>query len=139
MPQDQIFSDYDRFAWFYNRYWGDEFSRPALSIFNILLFPHLPPGCRVLDLCCGTGQIAAGLVARGYRVTGLDGSEAMLKFARENAPEGEFIRSDARSFALPKIFHGVISAFDSLNHLMKSEELIAVFRNVHEVLVDDGI
>jgi SAM-dependent methyltransferase len=134
-----IYSEYDRFAWFYNKYWGEEYSRPALAIFNVLLFPHLPAGCRVLDLCCGTGQIAKGLVERGYRVTGLDGSEAMLKFARENAPDAEFVHADARSFKLPHRFQAVISAFDSLNHVMELEELKLVFRNVNAALDDDGI
>jgi SAM-dependent methyltransferase len=139
MIAQQIFSDYDRFAWFYNKYWGEEFSRPALAIFNFLLFPHLPPGCRILDLCCGTGQIAAGLSGRGFQVTGVDGSEAMLKFARENAPDAEFIHADARFFDLPKSYQGVISAFDSLNHLMDKEDLVAVFRNVYSVLLEDGV
>ncbi len=139
MPTQQIFSEYDRFAWFYNKYWGGEYSRPALSIFNILLFPHLPPRCRVLDLCCGTGHIAAGLIERGFQVTGIDGSEAMLRFARENAPDAELIHADARSFDLPKVYQAVISAFDSLNHIMRFEELAEIFRNVHSILLDDGI
>ncbi len=139
MSDQQIFTDYDRFAWFYNKYWGGEFSRPAMSIFNFLLFPQLPPACRILDLCCGTGQIAAALVEHGYRVTGIDGSEAMLKYARENAPDAELIHSDARSFNLPKVYRSVISAFDSLNHIMKRGELISVFQNVHSVLFDDGL
>ena len=37
----------------------------------------------VLDLCCGTGLLAAELIARGYRVVGVDASEAMLACARE--------------------------------------------------------
>lgn len=134
-----IYSEYDRFAWFYNRYWGPEFCSPALAIYNVLLFPHLTPGCRVLDLCCGTGQISAGLSERGFRVTGLDGSEAMLRFARQNAPEAEFLRGDARAFRQPQTYQCVISAFDSLNHIMELEELTAVFGNVHESLTDDGI
>lgn len=136
---EKIYSDYDRFAWFYNQYWGPEFSSPALAIYNILLFPHLPAGCRVLDLCCGTGQISAGLCERGYHVTGLDGSEAMLRFARENAPKAEFIHGDARSFALAQPVECVISAFDSLNHIMELDELTLVFRQVYEALTDNGI
>jgi SAM-dependent methyltransferase len=139
MPAQKIYSEYDQFAAIYNRYWGDEFSRPALAIFNVILFPHLPAGCRILDLCCGTGQIAAGLIAHGYQVTGLDGSEAMLKFARANAPAAEFIHADARSFKLPRIYQAVLSAFDSLNHVMELTELTEVFRNVRAVLADDGI
>jgi SAM-dependent methyltransferase len=139
MNVQEVFSDYDRFAWFYNEYWGGEYSRPALAIFNVLLFPYITPGCRVLDLCCGTGHIAAGLFERGYQVTGIDGSNGMLTFARANAPGVEFIHSDARSFDLPKVYQAVISAFDSLNHIMKIEELAVVFSRVHSVLLDDGV
>ena len=136
---EKIYSDYDRFAWFYNRYWGPEFSSPALAIYNILLFPHIQEGGRILDLCCGTGQISAGLSERGYQVTGLDGSAAMLRFARENAPGVEFIHGDARTFQLPQTFDCVISAFDSLNHVMALDELTTVFRRVYEALTEDGI
>jgi len=139
MSPVKIYSEYDRFAWFYNKYWGGEYSRPALAIYNILLFPHLPDGCRILDLCCGAGQIAKGLTDRGYRVTGVDGSEAMLEFARANAPGAEFIRADARAFRLADKFHAVISAFDSLNHVMEHKELKAVFRNVYAAMEDDGL
>ncbi len=40
------------------------------------------PGARVLDICCGTGDIALGLARAGARVTGLDFSERMLEIAR---------------------------------------------------------
>jgi ubiquinone/menaquinone biosynthesis C-methylase UbiE len=71
----EIYSEYDRFAWFYNRHWGDEFCRPVLDIFQFILFPHIKPGSRILDLCCGTGQLAAGLIEKGYRVTGSTGRD----------------------------------------------------------------
>lgn len=63
----------------------------------------------------------------------------MLKYARENAPDVEFIHADARSFILAKVYHAVISAFDSLNHIMKYEDLLTVFQNVNSVLLDDGV
>ena len=139
MQPTAIYTEYDRFAWFYDRYWGEEFSRPALALYDSLLYPHLPDGCRLLDLCCGTGQIARGLAARGYQVTGLDGSAAMLERARRNAPTVEFVQADARSFELSSQFKAVISAFDSLNHVMKLEELRQVFVQVHQALEGDGI
>jgi SAM-dependent methyltransferase len=134
-----IYSDYDRFAWFYNRYWGGEFSRPVTFVLGKLLLPHLPERGRVLDLCCGTGQLAAGLLKLGFRVTGIDGSAEMLGYARANAPGAEIIRADARGFDLPAVYHAAVSTFDSLNHVMNLTELVQVFRNVHRALRADGI
>ena len=80
-----IYSDYDPFAWVYNKYWGNEFTPRVFPILEQLVLRELPAGARVLDLCCGTGQLAGTLTALGYRVTGVDGSTEMLRFARENA------------------------------------------------------
>ncbi len=51
------------------------------------------PGDRALDLCCGTGDIAFKLAARGAEVVGLDFSKAMLAIAearrQKNNPKSE--------------------------------------------------
>ena len=133
-----IYSDYDPFARVYNKHWGDDFTTRVFPILEQLVLRQLPAGASILDLCCGTGQMARTLTALGYRVTGLDGSAEMLRYARENAPDAEFIHADARSFEMPQTFDAVISLFDSLNHVMTMEELTAVFRNVHAVLRDNG-
>lgn len=135
----EIYSEYDRFAWFYNRHWGDEFCAPVLDIFRFILFPHIKPDARILDLCCGTGQLAAGLSARGYRVSGLDGSQAMLDHAIRNAPRAEFFRADARSFNLDAPVAAVVSTFDSLNHVLELEQMRQVFRCVFNALEPRGI
>jgi len=133
------YSDYDHFAWVYNRHWGGEYAQRVLPILENLVLRHLPPRARILDLCCGTGQLARTLTALGYQITGLDGSEGMLMFARENAPSGKFIMADARSFKLPSVYHAVVSTFDSLNHIMTLEELTDVFRNVYAALRKGGL
>jgi len=133
------YSAYDRFAWIYNQHWGHTFSKRVLPVLEKLLLRHLPGKALILDLCCGTGQLAQTLVAREYQVTGLDGSEEMIRFARGNAPKGEFIVNDARFFKLPGVYHGAISTFDSLNHIMSLEELTSVFRNVYSALREGGL
>jgi SAM-dependent methyltransferase len=133
---------YDQFAWFYNRYWGPEFCQDVFPVFERILLPLVPPPARILDLCCGTGQIAARLAELGYEVTGLDGSSGMLDFARLNSPRTDFILADARSFRLPEgtaPFDLVVSSFDSLNHILTVEELDQVFQNVYRSLVEGGI
>jgi demethylmenaquinone methyltransferase/2-methoxy-6-polyprenyl-1,4-benzoquinol methylase len=57
------------------------------------------PGDRVLDACCGTGDLAIAAQAAGAEVTGLDFSEAMLERARAKEPQVEWIPGDA--LALP--------------------------------------
>jgi demethylmenaquinone methyltransferase/2-methoxy-6-polyprenyl-1,4-benzoquinol methylase len=57
------------------------------------------PGDRVLDLCCGTGDLALAAAEAGGKVTGLDFSEAMLERARRKEPAIEWVAGDA--LALP--------------------------------------
>jgi SAM-dependent methyltransferase len=132
------YSNYDNFAWVYDKHWGD-YAQYILPALERLVFPYLSAKANILDLCCGTGQLAQILTARGYQVTGLDGSEEMLHFARKEAPAAKFIKADARFFKLPVVYHAVISVFDSLNHIMTPEELISVFHNMFAALQEDGL
>lgn len=52
-------ADYDPFAWFYDAYWCREVTRELACALERLFLPLLPPAARVLDLCCGTGRVAA--------------------------------------------------------------------------------
>jgi len=57
------------------------------------------PGDRVLDACCGTGDLALEARRQGGTVTGLDFSERMLERARRKSAEIEWVRGDV--LALP--------------------------------------
>jgi demethylmenaquinone methyltransferase/2-methoxy-6-polyprenyl-1,4-benzoquinol methylase len=57
------------------------------------------PGDRVLDACCGTGDLAIAAVRAGGTAVGLDFSERMLERARRKAPDVEWVRGDL--LALP--------------------------------------
>lgn len=103
-----------------------------------IVFPRLREGARVLDLCCGTGDLSVTLAARGCQVTGIDGSEEMLGYAREKVPGAEFLLADARAFDLPAIFDAALSTFDSLNHILTLEELEWAFQNVWRALLPCG-
>jgi len=49
---------------------------------------QVPPGGLVLDLGCGTGELAAALAVAGMRVVGCDISPQMLRQARAASPAG---------------------------------------------------
>ena len=129
---------YDSFAWIYNMHWGRSFLPTILPVLENMVLSKIPQKAYILDLCCGTGQLAHHLDILGYRVTGLDGSNPMLEYARENAPGAEFIKADAREFKLLPRYHAAVSAFDSLNHIMTLKELGTVFENVLQCLGPGG-
>ena len=52
------------------------------------------PGDRVLDACCGTGDLALAARAAGGSVVGLDFSERMLERARRKSSEIEWVQGD---------------------------------------------
>ena len=57
------------------------------------------PGDRVLDACCGTGDLALAARGRGAVVVGLDFSERMLDQARRKSGEVDWVQGDV--LALP--------------------------------------
>ena len=139
MTKSNRYSEYDTWAWLYNHTMGPQYGLEQLKPIAIMLLPKLPQSAHLLDLCCGTGNLMQQLLEGGYKVTGLDGSEAMLDYARQNAPQGEFVLGDARTFNLPESFDGVVSSSASLNHILSLEELKAVFSNVFNVLKPNGL
>jgi SAM-dependent methyltransferase len=93
----------------------------------------------ILDLCCGTGQLAVHFLEKGYRVVGIDLSEHMLAYARENARpyvesgQAKFVQADASDFVLDERFGLVVSTFDALNHLEDEQALRSCFQSVRAV------
>jgi SAM-dependent methyltransferase len=124
---------YDDFAWTYDRHWGRHTELGMETLDRLVLDDH-PPPARVLDLCCGTGGLDRVLHARGYAVTGVDGSPGMIAHARRNAPECEFIVADARDFAVPGAYDLALCMYDSLNHLLEPDDLRLAFRSVRRAL-----
>ena len=82
-----------------------------------------PEGVRsVLDLGCGTGLLAGRLIARGYRVVGVDASDAMLAVARERlGPEVTLSRMTLPDLEVEGVFDAAVCTFDGLNYLTPDE------------------
>ena len=103
----------------------------------------IPRGASVIDLGCGTGEIAIALSKNGYNVTGLDYSSEMLAEAyRKNSERRAsvfFTCQDMTSFKVPHLFDAAVSCFDSLNYILTKEKLQNAFNSVAAALVDGGI
>jgi demethylmenaquinone methyltransferase/2-methoxy-6-polyprenyl-1,4-benzoquinol methylase len=77
------------------------------------------PGDRVLDVCTGTGALAAllrGRVGARGQVVGVDLTEAMLEVARARVPEVSFVLADACALPFPdRSFEAATMAFGLRN------------------------
>lgn len=82
----------------------------------------LPPGGSVLDIGCGMGEpIAAWLIGRGFRVTGVDSSPSLIALATRRFPEQSWQVADMRELALEERFDGLIS-WHSFFHLKPEDQ-----------------
>lgn len=98
----------------------------------------------VLDVCCGAGHLASFFLENGYTVTGIDLSEHMLHYARQNnaayaaTGRARFIQADAAHFSVEGPFGLAVSTFDALNHLPDQAALRGCFESVYPLLLPDG-
>lgn len=67
------------------------------------------PGEAVLDLGCGTGELAAELERRGARVLALDSDPAMVAAARRRLGDDRVLLADGHDFTLPEPVDAVFS------------------------------
>jgi SAM-dependent methyltransferase len=129
---------YDVFASVYDHFFGPQALPVTLEALCPLLLNQLLPGSRILDLCCGTGELTQALLQHGYAVDGIDNSAQMLRLARARLPQVCFEQADMRSFERPQHFDAVICAYNSLPHITSLPELVRVFQNVRRALVPGG-
>lgn len=98
----------------------------------------------VLDLCCGTGRLANEFLKRGYCVVGIDASEHMLAYAKENnrdflsSGRVEFILGDILEHPVGQRFGLITCTYDSINHLDDERELWKCFELAYGSLVKGG-
>jgi SAM-dependent methyltransferase len=88
-------------------------------------------GERILDLGCGTGELAAQVAAAGAEVVGLDADSAMVSRARERFPELRFVHANAESEA----WAAQVGTFDAVFsnaalHWMKPAPVLTILRQV---------
>jgi len=134
---------YRGFAKHYDLYQWDWFAHSSGSALIGLLDERGLKGGRLLDAGCGTGTLSIALAAHGYRVTGIDLSEAMLEAARRKDKAGSvrWRTADITRFDLPggeDPFDVVVCVTDTLNHLETLDEWEAAFRRFAACLRPGG-
>ena len=101
-----------------------------------------PAGGTVLEIACGTGRLTVPLAGRGFNVTGLDNSEAMLDAAKAKAAaqgiSPALVLGDMRGLDLNARFDLIFLSNNSLGHLQTLSEIQACFASVLRHLAPMG-
>lgn len=105
----------------------------------------LKTGGQILELGCGTGRVALKLAKSGFKVTGLDLSNSMIKVFNEKLKDFShrdsitLINGNMAKFDLAKKFELIIAPFRAFQALTKEEDIISCLNCVKEHLTDEGL
>lgn len=112
------------------------------EVAEILDFLRLPAEAVVEDLGCGRGRHAVPLARKGFRVTGVDISENMLRLARSLAERErvhvEWVKEDMRTFCRHGAFDLALSLFTSFGYFSDAENQ-QVLDNIGKSLKEGGM
>lgn len=133
-------ADSEDFAALERRGWADEgtsaayardFARASeMAVPALVAECRAGPGMAVLDLCCGHGNVAQGLVETGADVTGLDFSPAMLRIARAAVPQARFVEGDAMGLPFADESFDAVTMGFGMPHVPNAPAAMAEARRV---------
>lgn len=92
---------------------------------------------RLLDLGCGTGELAGSFIKAGYDYFGVDIEQERIDYARKVYPGGKFHVMDASDLNYPDGYFDQILVTGVLHHL-SDEEVRSIVREMNRVLRPGG-
>jgi SAM-dependent methyltransferase len=127
---------YEAFAWAYDQALGKPYFATLSNHLERLLSKYSCQGTH-LDVACGTGNALEWFTLRGFTSCGIDASVPMLGIARDRA--SRLVAGDMRGMPFRGSFDLVTSFYDSFNHLLSADDLVATFRAVRSVMHDGSL
>lgn len=134
MGSDEDFAELERRGWAEEetaKAYARDFARASeMAVPRLVSDVMAKRGMKVLDLCCGQGIVARGLVETGAEVTGLDFSPAMLVIASEEVPEATFVEGDAMAMPFEDASFDAVTMGFGMPHVPDPPAAMAEARRV---------
>ena len=108
-------------------------------LLQLLYLNNVKPDARITELGCGTGTMTELLADEGFKMSGVDLSEDMLRLAREKCPDIPFKQMDMRELSLDEPQDVILSIADSMNYLSSVDDLSKTLKGVYDALVPGGV
>jgi len=117
---------------------------PEAAFYDAAFWHHgVPKGGRIVELGCGTGQIAVRLAKLGWHVTGLDKCPAMLEFLEDAANQAgvavDTVCADMTGFTLAESCRGAYCPMSTFRLLPEDRIALAHLGAVADALTSDGV
>jgi SAM-dependent methyltransferase len=93
----------------------------------------------VLEIGCGSGNLAGKFIENGFRYCGLDLSDEMLAIAKKNYPQGKFVRADVRNLNLKDKFQSAVITGRTISYLLSNKDVHDSFVSINKHLKSKGI
>ena len=95
-------------------------------------------GRRLIDVCCGTGDLAEAAAQAGAQVTGVDFAEPMIEIARARVPGANFEVGDAENLNFENASFDVVTCAFGLWHVGEPDMAIASRKALLDRVATDG-
>jgi len=102
------------------------------------LLALVPAGGAVLDVACAAGRDSKPILDRGYKVTGIDQSGALLKIANERVPGADFVQDDFTDMPFADDSFDAIWCNAALVHLPSQAAVKQALKELWRVLKPGG-
>lgn len=116
----QVFINYDQEFKFYNQF----------LVENKCL--------NILEIGCGTGNLAKRFIENNYNYLGIDFSQSMIEIAQKRNPKGNFLKDDMRNFSSKKQ-DSILITGRTTSYIITNNDLNATFSSVYNSLEKNGI
>ncbi|MFK7937524.1 MAG: class I SAM-dependent methyltransferase [Saprospiraceae bacterium] len=93
----------------------------------------------VLEIACGTGNLANHFLQNGFDYQGLDYSPNMVEMAKKKAPVAEFLVGDMQGFTLKTPLGSILITARSISYMIENQQVINTVKSVHRNLKPQGI